>query len=232
MKNFKIVWYVLIIPFVIACSKKNSYSPSSSGNSVTINGKTYSTVTIGKQIWTTSNYTGPGGNVLYANTADSAITGNYYSATNIQLPAGWRVPTMYDYDKLLGNYSSNDDNNGNVICNLDATSDLLSKTEWQGITGTNATGFNAYPEGYLNYSALLRKATQVGANTTACFLTSTNFAYADWSIGTLGAGNVVLKLSSTASAYNYYTYYAGMLCLPDDPLNIVSAASLRFVRDK
>ena len=136
---------------------------------------------------------------------------------------------MYDYDKLLQIYSLTRDGNNNVILDLNETTGLLSKTGWQGVTGTNTTGFNAYPEGYLNYSSFLRKATQVNANTSAYFLTATNFAYADWSIGNLGVGNVVLALQSSATNSSYG---ASLLTLPDDQLTLVGAASLRFVKDE
>jgi hypothetical protein len=164
--------------------------------------------------------------------------GAYYSAaslSSINLPAGWRVPTALDFNRLLGNYSSDLDQNGNVICNLYLTQGLISKTNWTNISGSNVTGFNAYPAGYVNYSRFLRKNFYIGSGTVAAYLTSTPDGYFDTESGATPPSLMILKISGTPLTYNFYTYYAGMETIAydtSDITGIIGYGSLRFVKDK
>lgn len=61
-------------------------------------------------------------------------------------PEGWHVPTTTDWD-LLG--TSQGGTPDEASCFADVTEDLKSSDGWSGFPGTNATGFDGYPVGYL-----------------------------------------------------------------------------------
>jgi len=122
---------LLFLAFVIgttlsSCSKKSNPKPT---NTVTINGASYATVSIGTQTWTSVNYNGPGGTI---NTSlNEAIYGKYYTIAEMQaisLPTGWRVPTEADFVTLLKSQ-------GNVTQQSDGTIELASL----GIKGFKGT---------------------------------------------------------------------------------------------
>jgi uncharacterized protein (TIGR02145 family) len=130
--------------FLISC-KDNEVIPSSG---VLIEGKQYSVVKIGAQTWTTTNYEGPGG-VYYDAAQTKAEYGKYYSKaelSNITLPEGWRIPTQEDYKKLAEFYGLTVPTK---IADTEAVKKLISTTRWNHVTGTNVSGFNAYPGGYI-----------------------------------------------------------------------------------
>ncbi|MBS1532161.1 MAG: hypothetical protein JSU01_17800, partial [Bacteroidetes bacterium] len=111
----------------------------------TIGSTAYPTVTIGNQIWTTVNYSGPGG--YHSETYKQF--GDYYSqseALAITLPTGWRVPSMNDYSVLLSNFTTDKDYYGyyRLLGGGDGLPALQSKSYW-GTPGTNASGFNGLP---------------------------------------------------------------------------------------
>lgn len=131
--------------FLTACDDESPVSPS---ESVTIEGIPYSTIKIGNLTWTTSNYAGPGG-VKYDESNSKPEYGKYYSKAelnSITLPAGWRIPTLEDYSALAQFYGITILNNGS---NGEAIKALTSTTNWNHVQGTNASGFNAYPAGYI-----------------------------------------------------------------------------------
>ena len=145
------IFFSLVLLFTASSCKKDEQSepqPIPQAGTVQINGKTYSTVSIGKQVWTTANYDGPGG-IAYRSSGEKPEYGRYYTfeeVNAIQLPAGWRIPTMQDYMTLA-------ESQGVVFSDHRATGQevskkLVSKTNWRTIPGTNASGFNAYPAGY------------------------------------------------------------------------------------
>ena len=138
----KICLLVAAFALLLSCSKKNNVTPAN--NSVKIDGTDYPTVTIGNQVWTTVNYSGAGG----YHSADHAY-GDYYTqsqALAINLPTGWRVPTMSDYNILLGNFTTAKDPQGNFDLVANNVATLLSTSGWP-TTGTNVSGFNAQPGG-------------------------------------------------------------------------------------
>jgi uncharacterized protein (TIGR02145 family) len=132
---------------LVSCSKKNSdNTPVEDKNSVKINGVTYPTVTIGSQIWTSVNYKGPGG----YSAAETDIYGSYYTrsqANAITLPVGWRVPSISDYNKLISNFTSIKDSQGNYLLIDGSAEALCASSGWQSRQGTNTSGFNALPSG-------------------------------------------------------------------------------------
>ena len=147
------------------CSKKNDPGP------VTINGKTYGTVEIGGQTWTTSNYDGPGGTVGPLNNESSI--GKYYllsDLSGIVLPNGWRTPTQADYVKLIqsqGSLTPNSDGSFSLL-DLAAVANLKSTSDWP-TAGNNNSGINITPDG--EYNAFMN--TFIDRNYDVIFWTST-----------------------------------------------------------
>lgn len=61
-------------------------------------------------------------------------------------PEGWHVPTTTDWDMLGMSQGGTPDE---ASCFADVTEGLKSTDGWSGFPGTNATGFDGYPVGYL-----------------------------------------------------------------------------------
>lgn len=61
-------------------------------------------------------------------------------------PEGWHVPTTTDWDMLAISQGGVPDD---AQCFANVTEDLKSTDGWNGFPGTNATGFDGYPGGYL-----------------------------------------------------------------------------------
>lgn len=139
---------VLLLIISTSCKKDPDNHPAPLTNSVSISGKDYSTLVIGRQVWTTVNYDGPGG-LAYRTGTEKPEYGRYYTfeeAKAISLPAGWRLPSMQDYRTLA-------ESQGVVFTDSRATGQeaikkLASQTNWRTIPGNNASGFNAHPAGY------------------------------------------------------------------------------------
>jgi uncharacterized protein (TIGR02145 family) len=115
---------------------------------VTIEGKTYSTAKIGNQSWTTHNYEGPGG-IPYDDANSKPEYGKYYSKVElvtINVPEGWRIPTMEDYKTLAEYYGISAPSKA---AEGDAIKVLISTNYWNNAKGSNASGFNAFPGGYM-----------------------------------------------------------------------------------
>lgn len=135
---------------VISCKgpANSGEPPLPQPTSVSISGITYPVVAIGNRVWTTTNYTGPGG-IPYKGGTEKPEYGRYYTFEDVKavsLPAGWRIPTIQDYIALA-------ESQGVVFTNYRATRQqaikaLASKTNWRTISGTNSSGFNACPAGY------------------------------------------------------------------------------------
>ena len=139
---------ILLTLAFTSCKKEQENQPGPQPNTVLINGKEYSTLAIGNQVWTTSNYAGPGG-LPYKTGSEKPEYGRYYTLeeTNaIPVPVGWRLPTRQDYTTLAESqgivFTSNRAMGQEVI------KKLTSVTNWRTMPGTNASGFNAYPAGY------------------------------------------------------------------------------------
>ena len=100
-----IVVCVLLCSIVtlISCDDESTDSPL---QQVTIEGKLYPFVKIGNQLWTASNYEGPGG-VSYDALNTRPEYGKYYLKTELDaivVPTGWRIPTLEDYSQLAQAY--------------------------------------------------------------------------------------------------------------------------------
>jgi uncharacterized protein (TIGR02145 family) len=145
MRSINSIFFLFSIIFFTACNDNSQVVPV---ERVVIEGKDYSLVKIGSQTWTASNHAGPGG-VDYDEANSKPEYGKYYSKTEldaITLPAGWRIPTMEDY-KALGQIY--DIVIPSPISSSDKVKTLISTTNWNNVQGTNASGFNAYPTGYI-----------------------------------------------------------------------------------
>ena len=147
--QIKFISYVGLVTTLLlaACSDNNDPAPDPGSDAfITIEGQNYATVKIGTQTWTSANYAGPGGSA-YDNSKPEF--GKYYSLVEVKaiaLPAGWRLPTLEDYEKLAANYDITLPTNGSHTEKIKA---LISKTNWNHVQGTNTSGFNAHPGGYV-----------------------------------------------------------------------------------
>lgn len=138
-----------------SCRKNNS-NPEDP-NTVEISGTKYATVKIGTQTWTSVNYNGPGG-VNYNDGANDPTLGKLYSFQEVKeisgLPSGWRVPSEADLKKLLAIVGAEMDGD-DIFTDSDASKKLMSTMGWTntGLSGTNTTGLNLMPTGYLFVSS-------------------------------------------------------------------------------
>lgn len=154
-KHYISVWptlfLILLLIGAVACKgPADSEEPLiPKPTSVLISGDNYPILTIGDRVWTTANYYGPGG-LLYKNGTEKPEYGRYYTFEEVKavsLPAGWRVPTMQDYIALA-------ESQGVVLTDnrasrQQAVKALASTTNWRTAPGTNSSGFNAPPAGYI-----------------------------------------------------------------------------------
>jgi len=142
--------FLLALTVALSCCQKSPVDPSrpQTPTVVRIMDKEYPVRLIGQQQWTVSNYAGPGGRA-YRPGDEKPAYGRYYSlaeARAVTLPAGWRLPTLQDYRRLVqqqGVVLTNDRAMGQ-----EAIKTLASTTNWRSIAGTNASGFDAQPAGY------------------------------------------------------------------------------------
>jgi len=142
-----IVVSVLLFSIVtlISCDDESTSPPL---QQVTIEGKEYPFVKIGNQLWTTSNYEGPGG-VSYDASNTRPEYGKYYLKTELDaivVPAGWRIPTLEDYSQLAQSYGIP---MPSKLSDGEAIKALISTANWNNAKGTNTSGFNAYPANYI-----------------------------------------------------------------------------------
>jgi uncharacterized protein (TIGR02145 family) len=145
MRYAVITFLLLSVISIIGCDDESDVVVS---EQVTIEGKAYHAVKIGNQIWTTSNYEGPGG-VHYDDINSKPAYGKYYSKAELDgivVPEGWRIPTLEDYKKLAEFYGISAPSKA---AEGDAIKVLISTTQWNHVTGTNSSGFNAFPGGYI-----------------------------------------------------------------------------------
>ena len=137
--------FLFSIVTLISCDDDSTGSPL---QQVKIEGKQYPVVQIGNQLWTASNYAGPGG-VSYDASNTRPEYGTYYSKSELDaivVPAGWRVPTLEDYTELAQSHGIPVPSK---LSDGDAIKVLISKTHWNNAKGTNTSGFNAYPANYI-----------------------------------------------------------------------------------
>jgi uncharacterized protein (TIGR02145 family) len=177
---------------VSSCKEDRQPLPDPAPSGVLIGGKNYPTVTIGNQEWTAVNYSGPGG-IPYNTPIERPEYGRYYTlaeAKAVVLPPGWRIPTQKDYEELARAQ-------GIVLTNHRATNQeaikkLASKEHWRKISGTNASGFNAYPAGYCFQDALPQDGNLsefwTSEGLTLCIMEGANGLYHNMSFYAQGNG--------------------------------------------
>lgn len=136
MKRIVLAFLIISQLLFIGCEKDITNEPEST------------TVTIGSQIWTKSNYT-INGKELFTHNEAKAVTP----------PDGFRLPTKNDWGKLFTftgdkagfRTSTAYSSANNVITATSMEGDfeiiksLLAPIKWGTLTGTNTTGFNAKP---------------------------------------------------------------------------------------
>ena len=153
----------LLILFIVAvglfgCTKEKIKTPNVivppvkvNYGSVVVGDTTYKTIEIGSQIWMAESYRGFGSPLAIA-VVQGHNTNLYYGlymTEDYKLPAGWRVPTINDYNKLSSNVTQTKDGNGNYLAlKSDSARKLTSPFLWKGTDGTNTLHFNGEPSGY------------------------------------------------------------------------------------
>ncbi|MXV17301.1 FISUMP domain-containing protein [Hufsiella ginkgonis] len=149
MKTYS--YLILISSFVLlqSCGKDPKPTPKPVEGTVTIAGKNYKTIKLGSLTWTVENHSGNGG-VGYTGSVNKQEYGKYFTfaeATSVTLPQGWRIPTKEDYVAMA-------ESQGVVVTNYQAVNQeairkITSINNWLNVPGNNASGFNAYPAGYI-----------------------------------------------------------------------------------
>lgn len=170
-------------------------APPSKGSYVKIGAQYYPTVTIGNQEWMAENYAGPSPLAEGSVTSYTAVEdGKYYSWRDAEaiakpengiVPAGWRLPTVDDFKKLLASQSIKIEDYGYTATTgelEDGSSEaknlykLLANSRWpsrmdNGGSSANATGFAAIPSDFQNTS----NRTVNGYNSNAYLWTSSDY---------------------------------------------------------
>lgn len=207
---------------VTGCAKKQQAAENDPPNTVKISGTFYPTVSIAGKTWTGRNYNGPAG-VNFDTFPNDTINGKLYTqaeAKAIALPKGWRLPSQADFNVLLqfamevgdgqGHYYNNDQSMPQI---------LMSITNWINGSGSNASGFNAYPAGY--FTSRDGSALFMDRGQTAMFVTSSVYPAGD----SYGPGIVWISLESS----NINPHYSAGEDFGD--LTSDQRGSVRFVKD-
>jgi uncharacterized protein (TIGR02145 family) len=212
---------------VAACKKDGKKEPVTS--EITISGTVYPTIKIGQQEWTAVNYDGPGGVAghFYAPNPNYKKFYTQADLAGLKLPAGWRIPTVADFNKLMSNFTTQKDTDGNFVVDYDKTLALKSTSEWEisypsDKQGTNTSGFNAYPAGYYAYPY-----NETPGN-FAVFLTATPLPPAKVTVHATYYSFIITRLYPNFSSDDYTRCSS---CFLDREHNTDAPKSVRFVRD-
>lgn len=148
-KSLVVFTFVIIL---VAC-RKNSPEPDQvqENNSIVIDGISYPTIRIGNQRWTSANYNGPGGLTVQPGKYWPGY-GKLYTqeeALSLSHPPGWRVPTPDDYRELCRATGILLPEKGNSEQTTNIEKLMSAEAAWIHGAGTNASGFNALPAGYI-----------------------------------------------------------------------------------
>lgn len=160
MKNLLFTLTLLTILFA-GCKKNAPEEPEVQPvlGTVTIEQKIYNTMSIDGLEWTTDNYDGTIG--VYYNNEVNSTYGKLLTlkqTKQVVLPAGWRVPSVTDYVKLIGRNGGFVKFNTNAIIDKnildeelkpETVNSLLSTNLWS-LKGSNKSLFNAVPAGYVH----------------------------------------------------------------------------------
>lgn len=185
MKKSLLTLSAVCLLLIASCSK-NKDNPEQQKNEITISGTIYPTTVIGTQTWTTVNYNGNGG-VNYNDAPNDAKIGKLYSYAEakaiVGLPAGWRVPTKSDVEKLMEHLGTSINNTeseyrGEKHLNTEKSKKITSTTGWNPSTvnGNNETKLNILPVGfYYPISDMNSNITKIYADkgTAGSFWTTT-----------------------------------------------------------
>lgn len=126
-----------------------STTPPATGTYVKIGNLYYPTVMIGNQEWITTNYAGPGS----LNEANKPQYGTFLELADLaklSLPAGWRVPSRQDYNRLLDSQGityTEWGTDGDHVPSKRLLGQLMNPDAWTKKDGyaNNKSGFNAMP---------------------------------------------------------------------------------------
>jgi uncharacterized protein (TIGR02145 family) len=211
--------FTLVIIATIAfssCSKKNNdpvpLNLKSADSTITIAGDVYPVVKIGTQTWTSVNYRGPGGlfNTGYLDEYNLQHGKLYTSqeASQITLPAGWRIPTYDDFLILLITRGAKQNSDGSYSANLAVAQSLMATAGWSEGGGNNYSGFTALPTGFYHLDNFYGSGNGAAFFHTAIAGTPPNFGF------TIGPGPNGIPF-----------IYLGIVLLDED------RCSIRFVKD-
>lgn len=135
--------FTLVLFIAFSIIPKGSFAQNTEGTfKDPRDGKTYKTVTIGNQKWMAENLAfkinGYGCSYEHKD-ANAEKYGYLYNWENAAkgCPKGWHLPSRGDWDILFTNLDKIPEN-------------LKSKSGWENQNGTNSSGFNALPGGYLS----------------------------------------------------------------------------------
>jgi|GEM_PF-614630 len=226
MKPLLLLFLSFLMLFA-ACKKDSTTKEEASG--VIISGTVYPTVKIGQQEWTVVNYDGQGGieDTFYLPNTNYKKFYTQADLANLKLPSGWRVPTVADFNKLMSNFTSKKDTEGNSVMDYNESLALKSTSGWEvrGASdkqGTNTSGFNAYPSGY--YASPYNETP----GNLALFLTSTPLPAAKVNFHATYYSFILSRLYGTTSSDDHTQCFG---CFVDGEHNTDSPKSVRFVRD-
>jgi uncharacterized protein (TIGR02145 family) len=212
-----------------ACSKKSKDTYPDPRPTVTTTVTLPDSVKIGTQWWTSVNYAGTGG-INYNNaTTTNSDWGKLYTNDEIgvmKVPKPWRVPTIADFNKLMEYVGARSkDAQGDYFMSSESVK-LMAKTTWLHDIGTNTTGFNAFPGGFLGDGGGPDFHYASGSNNyyyAAAFATSSPY------LGPRG-GRANFFIIQNTSDKSLYTG-AGITSYSPAGGAAKSRTSLRFVRD-
>jgi uncharacterized protein (TIGR02145 family) len=148
----RLVVVLVALVTTTACKKdRPSPQPAPAKDNITINDISYPTIVIGKQRWTAANYSGSGG-LTIESSKNRPGYGKLYSqeeALALSLPFGWRVPAPGDYRELCRATGILLPEKGNSEQTAIIEKLMSSESIWTHGAGTNTSGFNAVPAGYI-----------------------------------------------------------------------------------
>lgn len=145
---------IAAIATLSACKKNTESTPANktgAESEIVIARESYPTVQIGSQSWTALNYAGPGGVYNTGIAGMGTRFGKLYTpleASQIVLPAGWRIPTYGDYLNLLIARGATKNDDGSYSAGVPVAQSLMAETGWSEGGGNNYSKFNALATGF------------------------------------------------------------------------------------
>lgn len=228
MKNLLFTLTLITILFT-GCKKddpETETDPTPVYGTVVIEQKTYNTIKLDGLEWTIENYDGSQG--VYYNGVVNHSYGKLLTlkqAKNIVLPSGWRRPSVTDYFQLIKKYGGFENTNtlpGFAIIDEEikpsTINKLLSTTMWS-IPGSNSSGFNAVPSGYVGSNEQFLYSGVSTVLWTSTVYENNNIHYP-----------ILLGLSTDTGAHQgMFAEFAQVLLDPTEDTK--GKGSIRFVRN-